>query len=121
MDIFFNETKVCRNSRTTCKKRLKIGLFHWSRTVPCLLDDVVCASAGTETAGTGNPKIIKGDVDFDGKVTKTDATLVLKYISADKPFFESAEMNEMAKQAADFENTVGINVLDVIGILKKAN
>ncbi len=24
---------VCRNSRTTCKKRLKTGLFHWSRTV----------------------------------------------------------------------------------------
>ncbi len=85
------------------------------------IDDVVCASAGTETAGAGSPKIIKGDVDFDGKVTKTDAALVLKYISADKPFFESAEMNEMAKQAADFENTVGINVLDVIGILKKAN
>ncbi|MBO5560542.1 MAG: dockerin type I repeat-containing protein [Firmicutes bacterium] len=66
----------------------------------------------------GNVVISFGDVNFDGVVNNTDATLVLKYISMGKPFFTDPDKNSRAIKAADADGKNDIDMLDVIAIMK---
>ncbi|MBQ6554914.1 MAG: hypothetical protein IJL89_06760 [Firmicutes bacterium] len=63
---------------------------------------------------------LKGDVNLDGKVDDTDATLVLKYIGTGKTFanFKTADDNARAMAAANADDTnEDIDMLDVIAII----
>gem|GEM_PF-1029835 len=66
----------------------------------------------------GNVVISFGDVNFDGVVNNTDATLVLNYISMGKPFFTDPDKNSRAIKAADADGKNDIDMLDVIAIMK---
>ena len=64
--------------------------------------------------------IILGDVNFDNVVDDADAALVLKYISANKPFSENADENARAIAAANADEKGEVDMLDVITIMQIA-
>ena len=121
------ENLVIKNSNVTITgTEIAIGDFGGGMTfVGC---DIISPANAVIKNGTvyesdgitaaGNVVISFGDVNFDGVVNNTDATLVLKYISMGKPFFTDPDKNSRAIKAADADGKNDIDMLDVIAIMK---
>ena len=77
-----------------------------SGTTSFLIDEAVCAEAGTEIDGPKPVKFTLGDIDCDGTITAADLSLAKRYAGKDFP-------NKTMKKAADIDQSGEVDETDI--------